>query len=50
MEKNYIQLNNDKNVMDKGPKKEIINFLLSYSKSLRVLKTSEDEKFEMNLN
>ena len=50
MEKNYIQLNSENNVMVKGPKKETIEFLLSYSKSFRVLKTSKNEKFEMNLN
>lgn len=50
MEKNYIQLNNEKNVMVKGPKKETINFLLSYSRALKVLKVSKNEEFEMILN
>ena len=50
MEKNYIQLNNEENVMVKGPKKETINFLLSYSKALKVLKVSKDNEYEMMLN
>jgi len=50
MEKNYIQLNNENNVMVKGPKTETIKFLLSYSKSFKVMKPSKNNKFEMNLN
>ncbi len=50
MEKNYIQLSNENNVMVKGPKNETINFLLSYSKALKILKVSKKEEFEMILN
>jgi len=50
MEKNYIQINDKEDVMVRGPKKETIEFLLSYSKAMRVLKDSENEEFEMILN
>jgi len=50
MERNYIQFNNEKDVMVRGPKQRTIDFLLSYSKALKVLKVSEKEEFEMILN
>ena len=50
MEKNYIQLNNENSIMVNGPKEETIDFLLLYSKSLKVLKSSSNNRFEMNLN
>ncbi len=35
---------------EKEPKKETIQFLLNYSKSLKVVKDKKDRCIEMNLN
>lgn len=50
MEKNYVQLKNNDGIMVKGPKKETINFLLSYSKAIKVLKVSKNDEYELILN
>ncbi|MEN8137689.1 MAG: hypothetical protein ABFR62_04580 [Bacteroidota bacterium] len=50
MEKSYIQLKSKDGIMLKGPKKETIDFLLSYSKALKVIKGSKLNEFELILN
>lgn len=50
MEKNYIQLRSKNGIVAREPKRETIDYLLSYSKAIKVLKVSKHDEFELILN